>query len=89
MNDYPEHAKLSQVQPQTQAIGEFLDWVASKHGAHLMTYVDVDDFRGWVPAGVPITRLLAEWAGIDEDKIESEKRAMLADIRARYNSPEG
>ena len=33
-------------------------------------------------ANVPIRRLLAEFFEIDEEKLEAEKRAMLAELRA-------
>lgn len=45
MSDYPEHAKLSAISDQSQAIGEFADWLGSKR-IHLMTWrEDLTDTR--------------------------------------------
>lgn len=76
MSQYPEHDKLSEVKTQTQAIGEFLDW-ASDSGVQLCRLEDNDHFY---PVG-SFMPLLAEWAGIDMDKIEAEKRQMLDELR--------
>lgn len=38
--------------------------------------------RGWVHEQRGIQQLLADWAGIDLNKIEAEKRQMLTEIRA-------
>jgi hypothetical protein len=74
-NPYPEHAKLLLVQDRSQAIGEFLDETAyvlaeyqedSRHHTAVL-----------VPVADPITVVLAKYFGIDLDKIEAEKRAML------------
>lgn len=152
MSDYPEHDKQAEVIDQTQAIGEFLDWLASQ-GVHLMKWrEDLTDTRptdgkcevrrrdrpkqpcdptladdtgsawyytahcmhwhdekretdsasqrgicchcgkgrhyevtglsAWTPESRGVLQLLADWAGIDLNKIEAEKRQMLAAIRA-------
>lgn len=45
MTDYPEHDKQAKVVEQTQAIGEFLEWLQSQ-GVHLMTWrEDLTDSR--------------------------------------------
>jgi hypothetical protein len=38
--------------------------------------------EGWCPEIRPVQELLAEYHGIDLDRIEAEKQAMLAEIRA-------
>jgi hypothetical protein len=151
MSDYPEHDKLSKIQEQTQAIGEFLEWLTSQ-GIHLMRwredltdnrltdpqcakavrgsdapcapvrpegdsygpdgtiwwrqhclhwqepdedgeygeccrcgrghFYEVHGIRAWEADPRNIQSLLAAWAGIDLNKIEAEKRAMLASLRA-------
>lgn len=156
MSEYPEHDKQALVMDQTQAIGEFLEWLNSQ-GVQLMTWredltdsrpTDRDcatrfdphgmascdpqreggqDYLDWRrshclhwsdaersgAAGEPgtccrcgkgeyyevtgisahvhesrsTTQLLADWAGIDLSKIEAEKRAMLAKIRADAEVP--
>lgn len=74
MSKHPEHDKLQKVSDQTQVIGEFLEW-AEGEGIQLMC---VGDGR---PYGVSLEPLLAKWAGIDLDKLEVEKRAMLEEVR--------
>jgi hypothetical protein len=79
---YPEHEKLQKVQAKSQAIGEFLDnlpldlqlavWVEGEDGEDVL-----------MGAGIPVTKVLAAYFGVDEAKLEAEKRAMLADIRAK------
>jgi hypothetical protein len=45
MTEYPEHAKLTAVRGESQAIGEFLEWAESR-GWQLMEYrTDLTDFR--------------------------------------------
>ena len=78
MSDYPEHDKLHAIADQTQAIGEFMEWLEGK-GIFLARYVKGSNFPRHVHG---IRDLLAEWAGIDQDKLETEKRQMLAAIRA-------
>jgi len=77
MSDYPEHDKLSAVADKTQAIGEFFEWLESK-GIFLARYVEGSNYPRHVHG---FRDLLAEWAGIDENKLEAEKRQMLANLR--------
>jgi hypothetical protein len=76
MSEYPEHDKLSAVQDQSQAIGDFL----ANGGYVLCEYTDESDYP--LPVQKSIQRLLAEWFDIDLDKLEREKRAMLEALRA-------
>jgi hypothetical protein len=78
MSDYPEHDKQTKVVEQTQAAGEFIEWLESK-GIFLAHHVDGHNFPQ--PVYTQLLELLAEWAGIDLKKIEAEKRQMLAAIR--------
>lgn len=84
MSNYPEHDKLSAVKDQTQAIGEFVDWL---HDEKEIVLARLDDCGRAYGAG-SLLDLLAEWAGIDLDKIEAEKREMLETLRAA-NAREG
>ena len=78
MSNYPEHDKLTAVADQTQAIGEFFEWLEGK-GIFLARYSEGSNY----PRNVHGFRdLLAEWAGIDQNKLEAEKRQMLAASRA-------
>lgn len=148
--EYPECAKLAAAAAETQAAGEFVDWLASQ-GIHLMmwredltdtrpvdsecrerydrgnpqpcdqTRDDGDDsaiswwmrhclhwqndeaegtccrcdrghvyeihgVRAWVGAPRSLNDLLADWAGIDQDEVERERRQMLAALPARRQS---
>lgn len=74
VSTYPEHDKLATVADQTQAIGEFVEWLEGK-GIFLARYVDGYNFPRTVHG---FRDLLAEWAGIDQNKLEAEKRQMLA-----------
>lgn len=68
MSDYPEHDKLSAISDQSQVIGEFTDWAMGKG------YIEKPSFK-------PTQDILAEFFGIDQEKLEEEKRAMLASLR--------
>lgn len=72
---YPEHEKLKDVEDQSQAIYDFLDWAEEEHGVRLQ------DHDGFTPRP-PLKTLLAEFFEIDLTKLEEEKDQMLADLRA-------
>lgn len=78
---YPECEKMSQVRPQSQAIGEFLEWLRYEKGWVLATVPEEYEFT-LVEASYSIEGLLAEFFGIDLDKVETERRQMLDEIRA-------
>lgn len=73
-DEYPEHAKLLAVVDESQAIGEFID-----NGGYILA--KVDGFGHLYTDGKSITDVLAEYFGIEQSKLEQEKRAMLARIR--------
>lgn len=88
MTDYPEHEKLKAVHIQSQACGEFLEWLAREKNYSLCYYYapspEEDDDgaeEGYVPVSIRIEDLLAEHFGIDLNKLEAEKRAMLDEFR--------
>ena len=79
MSQYPEHDKLKEIQEESQIIGEFLDncgYTLAKWSKepHLVDYAEL------VPVG-SIPDILAEYFGIDQNKLEAEKRAMLDEMR--------
>jgi hypothetical protein len=84
MSDYPEHDKLSAVQDETQAAGEFLEWLMTTEYTLAVRCSGEETGIGqlFVPAFPDIEQLLARWKGIDRNKIEAEKRQMLASVRA-------
>lgn len=72
---YPECTKLQSVQPKSQTIGEFIEWMQSERNASFMAWVE--DLGDYVPVPQPIEVLLAEFFEIDLQKVEVEKRSML------------
>lgn len=70
---WPEHDKLREAADKSQAIGEFLDEFLPRMGIHLCA---IEEESYW-PIRTPITRLLAQFFGIDEEKLEAEKRQIL------------
>jgi hypothetical protein len=81
MTLYPEHEKLHKIKDKSQAIGEFMEWLESQ-GVHLARYNASGEYL-W-PAPLNIQNRLAEFFGIDRDKIEEEKLAML-DLQRKLN----
>lgn len=76
MSEYPEHEKLAAIREQSQAIGEFLDlgrW----------TLCELREWDDHSPTMEPVNiqDALAEYFGIDQQKIEAEKREMLEALR--------
>lgn len=74
--DYPEHAKQEAVLADAETIGDFI--TGSKY--ELGEWRDIEGYHEprLMPVSTPIQQILAEYLGIDLDKIEAEKRAMLA-----------
>ena len=79
---FPEHEKLTKVSNQSQAIGEFVEWMLNVKGYHIAEYRE-DEYRETVmwDVGRPITDLLAEFYGIDLEVLEDEKLQMLEQQR--------
>jgi hypothetical protein len=80
---YPQHEKLAAVAEQSQAIGEFLDWLQDTRvpPVVLCRVIPGQSFDPWAPVGRSTEQLLAEYFGVDLTALEAEKRAMLAEIR--------
>ena len=80
--DYPEHEKLKAIHPQSQAIGEFFDWLQNEKavvlGVWQVSSAGVDEI---FPTYQPIQEMLEEFFDIDPKKLEAEKRQMLDEIR--------
>lgn len=78
--NYPEHEKLKLIKERSQCLGEFLmEWLPSKGWA--IYDEDTPDKRPW-PVLEPGGKILAEFFGIDQKRLDQEKRAMLAECRA-------
>lgn len=78
--NYPEHEKLHNIKDQSQIIGDFLEnlpnglvlarWGGFEHDDLFLAHKRTEE-------------VLADYFGIDLDKIEQEKRAMLEELRAK------
>jgi hypothetical protein len=92
---YSEHAKLMEVYEQSQACGDFFEWLVLHKGFMSVVEHEHDDtcyqdgmqicdfMKGdLIPVPhEPIEALLAQFFEIDLDKIEEEKRQMLKEAR--------
>jgi len=97
---YTECEKLKKIAPQSQLIGEFLDWLQNtKHINLSQLHVHDDDCyeteddgsegervcgmstQSFYPVHASIEKLLAEYFKIDLNKVETEKIAMLEELR--------
>jgi len=81
-NKYPAHAKLHAVRTASQVIGRFLDWMEHERRPGIGLYIWQNG--EYVPACIPIDKLLGEYFGIDTVKLEEEKLAMLDELRAAH-----
>jgi hypothetical protein len=93
----PEHDKLSAIKDQSQAAGEFLDWLTSERGIILAenhqhspacygndNHLHCGYSTGdFAPVRCSLQSLLAGFYQIDLDKIEAEKAAILEEIRSK------
>lgn len=77
--NYPECEKMKDVQEDSQKIGEFLDWLLNKRGLVICKW----EKSGYFEYRRNIEELLAEYFGIDLNKVEKEKRQMLDEIRSQ------
>ncbi len=78
----PECEKMLAIKDKSQAIGEFLDWLAESEHIHLCEWFGDDDYLGY--ARERTETLLAKFFGIDQDKVEQERRNMLAELRTQH-----
>lgn len=78
--DYPEHNKLMAVSDKSQEIGQFVDWLADEKDIQVVKST-TDAFITNTYSGTTLVPLLAEYFGIDLEKIEAEKRRMLEVLR--------
>ena len=79
--------KLQKVQPKSQTIGEFLDWLNYTKNYAVCAWVKTTKGEweiipeGYYPVRTQVEDLLAEYFGIDLKKVEQEKQKMLDDLR--------
>lgn len=84
---YPECEKLLKFSKKSQMIGEFLEWLRNTKEITLARWdKDECDFCRTeddvlVPAYDATEKLLAEFFGIDMDKVEKERQQLLEELR--------
>jgi hypothetical protein len=81
MKTYPECEKLLAVKDKSQLVGEFLEWASGKN--MVLCARPKGDDEEYYPVMQSWEKLLADFFGIDLNKVESERRAMLADLQAK------
>lgn len=80
---YPEHEKLTKVKDKSQAIGDFLEWLAAQ-GIRLAQYDPYDgEDNELYPVRTDWNELLAKHFEIDLKKLNDEKEQMIKVIRSR------
>ena len=88
----PECEKLLAISPDSNKIGDFLDWLDSnditlcKYHSQVKTWNDEHtdyyiDPAGYYPVRANFEKLLAEYFKIDLDKVEAERKSLLDWIR--------
>ena len=80
----PECDRAIAVKDKSQSIGEFLEWMELEKGL-VRAYYD-EDYNVYRRAHGGIEKLLAEYFEIDLDKVEREKRRLLAKLQV-INQP--
>lgn len=75
---YPEHAKLDKVKEKTEFLGEFMEWAGSQ-GMQFHKYIDTEERNRPIlaPVNESISKLLADFTGVNLVKLEEEKQRML------------
>ena len=77
MNTYPECEKLAVVAPNSQKIGDFLNWCETEN--MFLMRIDADDEI--MNLHEPLQVILARYFDIDMEKVEIERQQILDDIR--------
>lgn len=88
----PELDKIQKYKEHSQKIGEFMEWLSSERNFVLAQRWPIeeldeeDDFGDLEEVLLPIQihkeKLLAEFFGVDLDKAEEERRALLDELRS-------
>jgi len=89
--EYPEHEKLDKVKDKSQDLGFFLDWLMNDYT--LCIWIEsknsifgddeIYEPSGYYSCKVDIEKILANYFGIDYDKLMDEKEQMFKQLRAQ------
>ena len=78
---YPEHEKLRAVRDTSQVIGAFIEWL-EETGRTVAKWMPHYGDNALQPECAKTEALLAEYFGIDLQRLEAEKRAMVEELQA-------
>ena len=79
-SEYPECDKALALRPFTETLGDFLDvWCQEK--GYEICYQRKEDGNKYFPIHRPVNAIIAEYFGIDQRKLEAEKKNMLAKLQ--------
>ena len=85
---WPEHKRMAAKRKEIDAVADFLESIESAEttyrGSRIYLSILVEDERDsndLYSIGMPIENMLAQWAGINQKKLEKEKAGMLSLIR--------
>ena len=80
---YPEHQRLKAIAAESQAIGEFLEWLGDQElvVCRREAATALSNWQEYIPTRKPIRQLLADYFGIGQRKIDAEKDAMLCRLQ--------
>ena len=82
MAQYPEHEKLKALEGKNDVIGAFIEWMQDEKGWTITeTWPE-----GYYPVRRSIPDIIADYFGIDRDKLEAEKSQMLEELRNAQRS---
>jgi hypothetical protein len=84
----PELDKMLAVKDQSNALGEFLEWMGSKGLWICRSATKEDDITEGtlLPVYKSTEVMLAEYFGIDLNKAEKEKRAVLEELQKKMTT---
>lgn len=85
-SQFPEHSRLAKISDKSQATGEVLDWLLNVKGYHIAEYDDDGRENVMYDVRRSIPDLLAEFYGIDQDALETEKVEMLKQARELHEA---
>jgi hypothetical protein len=80
--------KMVRVRPESQAIGEFLNWMRHEKNYVIAQY-GPSQSDGLEPVYLNIEKTLAEFFDIDLQKVEQERQDILLHLRAAHEIEDG
>ncbi len=77
---YPESTRMKEVSEQSQAIGEFIDWM-NRNAMQVCEWVENKHRKEYLPVAMSIEEMLAKYYQINLKRVEEEKQQMLVEHR--------